>query len=121
MIQRGEYFGFALEASEPFVVAEATLSYVGLGFPEPTPSWGAMLRESSNIRALAEFPWLLAPAVAIVVFTIGINTATRAAGIGNSMLGSSRRSGQCDSSATHWSSSSDISRSVPEATGRVAA
>jgi len=61
-----------------FVVAEATLSFVGLGFPEPTPSWGAMLRESSNIRALAEFPWLLAPAAAIVLVTLGTNLATQA-------------------------------------------
>lgn len=60
-----------------FVVAEATLSFVGLGFPEPTPSWGAMLRESSNIQALAQFPWLLAPAAAIVLVTLGTNLVTR--------------------------------------------
>ena len=29
-----------------FVLAEATLSFVGLGFSEPIPSWGAMLREA---------------------------------------------------------------------------
>jgi peptide/nickel transport system permease protein len=60
-----------------FVLAEATLSYVGLGFPEPTPSWGAMLREAANVRAMAEFPWLLAPAAAIVTFVLGINLLTR--------------------------------------------
>ena len=31
---------------------------------EPTPSWGAMLREAGRGRALVEAPWLLAPAVA---------------------------------------------------------
>ena len=45
-----------------FVVAEATLSFVGLGFPDPVPSWGTMLHEASNLRALADFPWLLSPA-----------------------------------------------------------
>ena len=49
-----------------FVLAEATLSFVGLGFGEPIPSWGAMLRDAGRGRALVEAPWLLAPAVAIV-------------------------------------------------------
>ena len=31
-----------------FVLAEATLSFVGLGFSEPIPSWGAMLREAGR-------------------------------------------------------------------------
>ena len=29
-----------------FVMAEATLSFVGLGFAEPTPSWGVMLADA---------------------------------------------------------------------------
>jgi peptide/nickel transport system permease protein len=56
-----------------FVLAEATLSYVGLGFAEPTPSWGAMLREAGTGRALLEAPWLLAPAVAIVATALAVN------------------------------------------------
>lgn len=69
-----------------FVLAEATLSYVGLGFPEPTPSWGTMLRDSANVRAMAEFPWLLAPAVAIVTFVMGINMLTRSTGVTGGIL-----------------------------------
>ena len=42
-----------------FVLAEATLSFVGLGFSEPIPSWGAMLREAGRGRALVDAP--LAP------------------------------------------------------------
>lgn len=56
-----------------FIVAEATLSYVGLGFPDPVASWGAMLREGSNVRALADFPWLLSPAAAIFFVVLGLN------------------------------------------------
>ncbi len=56
-----------------FILAEATLSYVGLGFAEPIPSWGAMLREAGRGRALLEAPWLLAPALAIVVAALGVN------------------------------------------------
>ena len=40
-----------------FIVAEATLSYVGLGFPDPVASWGTMLHDAStNIRVFADFP-----------------------------------------------------------------
>jgi len=56
-----------------FVVAEATLSFVGLGFAEPTPSWGTLLRDSFNVRVLRDAPWLLAPAVAIAVVTMAAN------------------------------------------------
>ncbi|HEY7498639.1 MAG TPA: ABC transporter permease subunit [Vicinamibacterales bacterium] len=56
-----------------FVLAEATLSFVGLGFGEPSPSWGAMLREAGQGRALVEAPWLLAPALAIVAAALAVH------------------------------------------------
>jgi len=57
-----------------FIVAEATLSYVGLGFPDPVASWGTMLHEAStNIRVFADFPWLLSPAVAMFMVVLGLN------------------------------------------------
>jgi peptide/nickel transport system permease protein len=58
-----------------FVMAEATLSFVGLGFAEPTPSWGAMLRDATAVRVAADAPWLLAPAAAIVATVFVINAA----------------------------------------------
>jgi peptide/nickel transport system permease protein len=57
-----------------FMVAEATLSYVGLGFPDPVASWGTMLHDaSSNIRVFADFPWLLSPAAAMFLVVLGVN------------------------------------------------
>ena len=56
-----------------FIVAEATLSYVGLGFPDPVASWGTMLQDASNLRALADFPWLLSPAAAMFLVVLGLN------------------------------------------------
>ena len=57
-----------------FIVAEATLSYVGLGFPDPVASWGTMLHEAStNIRVFADFPWLLSPAAAMFVVVFALN------------------------------------------------
>jgi peptide/nickel transport system permease protein len=59
-----------------FLLAEATLSYVGLGFPEPTASWGTMLLEAGrNVRAMAEYPWVLAPGAAIILFVLGLHLA----------------------------------------------
>ena len=57
-----------------FILAEATLSFVGLGVSEPNSSWGGMLRAAGGGRMLAEAPWLLAPAVAIVAVTLAIPT-----------------------------------------------
>jgi peptide/nickel transport system permease protein len=57
-----------------FIVAEATLSYVGLGFPDPVASWGTMLHEAStNIRVFTDFPWLLSPAAAMFLVVLGLN------------------------------------------------
>jgi peptide/nickel transport system permease protein len=60
-----------------FIVAEATLSYVGLGFPEPVASWGTMLHEASSLRAFVDFPWLLSPAVAMFLVVFGVNLAVQ--------------------------------------------
>jgi peptide/nickel transport system permease protein len=56
-----------------FILAEATLSYVGLGFVEISPSWGVMLREAGEGRLLAEAPWLLTPAFAIAITVLSVN------------------------------------------------
>ena len=56
-----------------FIVAESTLSFIGLGFDPSTPSWGTMLQEAYNIRAIAEYPWVLAPAAAIAVTVFALN------------------------------------------------
>jgi len=57
-----------------FIIAEATLSYVGLGFPDPVASWGTMLHDaSSNLRVFADFPWLLSPAAAMFLVVLGVN------------------------------------------------
>ena len=61
-----------------FILAEATLSYVGLGFPDPEASWGSMLQESSNIAAIADAPWTLAPAFAIFAVVLAVNLIVQA-------------------------------------------
>lgn len=58
-----------------FVMAEATLSFAGFGFAEPSPSWGAMLRDAGRVQAAVEAPWLLAPAVALTAAVFVIQSA----------------------------------------------
>ncbi|MGE5359220.1 MAG: ABC transporter permease [Bacteroidales bacterium] len=58
-----------------FILAEATLSFVGLGFPDPTPTWGTMLQDATNVSTLAQFPWMLAPAGAVFIVVLGVNLA----------------------------------------------
>jgi peptide/nickel transport system permease protein len=54
------------------ILAEAGLSYVGLGAQPPTPSWGRMLAESQTMIGFA--PWLaLFPGLAIVFTVLGLN------------------------------------------------
>jgi len=54
------------------VLAEAGLSYVGLGAQPPTPSWGRMLNEAQTLTALA--PSLaLFPGIAVLLFVLGLN------------------------------------------------
>jgi peptide/nickel transport system permease protein len=56
-----------------FILAEATLSFVGLGFPDPVASWGTMLAEAGNYNSVARFPWTLTPAVAIFAIVLATN------------------------------------------------
>jgi len=59
-----------------FVMAEATLSFVGLGFAPPIPSWGAMLIDAAAPRVVADAPWLLAPAFAVVATVLVVHTTS---------------------------------------------
>ena len=54
------------------ILAEAGLSYVGLGVQPPTPSWGRMLADSQTLTSIA--PHLaLFPGMVIVLTVLGLN------------------------------------------------
>jgi peptide/nickel transport system permease protein len=54
------------------VLAEATLSFLGVGVPPPTPSWGNMLSDAKVV--LQRAPWLtIAPGLALTIVTLGLN------------------------------------------------
>ena len=41
------------------IVAETSLSFLGIGLKPPVVSWGVLLQDAQNIRAVATAPWLL--------------------------------------------------------------
>jgi peptide/nickel transport system permease protein len=49
-----------------YVLAEMTLSFLGLGVSEPAPSWGNMLAPLQQYAVLAAYWWMWAPALALV-------------------------------------------------------
>lgn len=49
-----------------FILAEANLSLLGLGVAQPLPSLGNLMAEFRDYHAVAEHPWLLAPAVLLI-------------------------------------------------------
>jgi peptide/nickel transport system permease protein len=63
-----------------FILAEATLSYVGLGFPDTVPTWGTMLKDAANVSLVGQAPWMLAPAAAIFLIVLGVNLSVQGRG-----------------------------------------
>jgi len=55
------------------ILSETSLSFLGLGLRAPVISWGVLLQESQNLRAVATAPWLLLPGLAVVFAVLGFN------------------------------------------------
>ena len=54
-----------------FVLAEMTLSFLGLGVPEPVPSWGNLLSSLQQFSVLVSYRWIYLPALMMVPFFLG--------------------------------------------------
>jgi len=50
-----------------YILAEVTLSFLGLGAGEPAPSWGSMLASLQRYHVLVSYRWMLAPGIALAV------------------------------------------------------
>jgi peptide/nickel transport system permease protein len=56
------------------ILAETALSFLGIGLQPPIVSWGTLLQEAQNIRAVSQAPWLLfTPAAAIIISILSLN------------------------------------------------
>jgi peptide/nickel transport system permease protein len=54
-----------------YVIAEVTLSFLGLGLSEPLPSWGNLLASLQQYNVLVSYWWMFAPGLALIVFSLG--------------------------------------------------
>ncbi len=48
------------------ILGETALSFLGLGIRPPAVSWGTLLQEAQDVNVLANFPWMLLPALFVV-------------------------------------------------------
>jgi peptide/nickel transport system permease protein len=55
------------------ILAETSLSFLGLGLKPPVVSWGVLLQEAQNLRTVALAPWNLAPAIPVVIAILTLN------------------------------------------------
>lgn len=49
------------------ILAETALSFLGLGMRPPAVSWGVLLRAAQNVQNIVLRPWMLAPAIVVIV------------------------------------------------------
>jgi peptide/nickel transport system permease protein len=64
----------ATMAIPSFILAEAVLSFIGLGIQQPDASWGNMLTLATNASILVLQPWLVwPPAILIVITSLAFN------------------------------------------------
>lgn len=63
-----------LSISFPYMIlGETALSFVGLGLRPPVISWGVLLQDSQNVRAIALYPWLFFPVPFVVLAVLAFS------------------------------------------------
>ena len=55
------------------ILGETALSFIGIGLRPPAVSWGVLLQQAQNIRSVALSPWLLTPALFVVLTVLCFN------------------------------------------------
>ena len=55
------------------ILGETALSFLGLGLRPPITSWGVLLKEAQNVQAVALQPWLLTPALFVIIAVLAFN------------------------------------------------
>jgi peptide/nickel transport system permease protein len=55
------------------ILGETALSFLGLGLREPAISWGVLLQDAQNVQAVALAPWLMLPALPLILTIMAFN------------------------------------------------
>lgn len=55
------------------ILAETSLSFLGLGLRAPAISWGVLLQEAQNLSMLVLAPWVFLPGLAVILSVLAFN------------------------------------------------
>jgi len=55
------------------IISETSLSFLGLGLRPPAISWGVLLQQAQNVQTVAISPWLMLPAVPVILVVMAFN------------------------------------------------
>ena len=55
------------------IISETALSFLGLGLRPPAMSWGVLLQQAQNVQTVAISPWLMLPAVPVIIAVMAFN------------------------------------------------
>ncbi len=55
------------------ILAETSLSFLGIGLRPPAISWGVLLQAAQNIHTIVLAPWLMLPGVFVIIFVLAFN------------------------------------------------
>jgi len=55
------------------IIAETSLSFLGIGLRQPVVSWGVLLQEAQNLKSISTAPWLFLPGLAVVIAVLALN------------------------------------------------
>ena len=78
------------------IISETSLSFLGLGLRPPAISWGVLLQQAQNVQTVALSPWLMLPAIPVIIAVLAFNflgDGLRDAADPYGRLGSSERVG----------------------------
>ncbi|TEW51242.1 ABC transporter permease [Psychromonas algicola] len=55
------------------IIAETSLSFLGIGLRPPVVSWGVLLQEAQSVTVIANNPWVLYPALFVIAVVLFFN------------------------------------------------
>lgn len=55
------------------ILGETALSFIGVGLNPPVISWGVLLQDAQKIRSIAHAPWVLTPAIFVIITVLMLN------------------------------------------------
>jgi peptide/nickel transport system permease protein len=55
------------------IIAETSLSFLGIGMRTPAISWGVLLSDAQQLRTVASAPWLMIPGAIVILVVLCFN------------------------------------------------